>query len=178
MLGSYIMSDRPTLSWKAEERLVDYQIRVWVTGDPTPLWTATTTELSLPYPLGQKPLTRGRKHTWRVVGRDAQRVERSAIEGDFTVASVDAARRLADLETLAAGDDPADVLAAALVYRETYGAHDAALGTFERLMQLVPDEPSYAEALAFYYERAGRPADAAKARARVQGRDRPSPESP
>ena len=165
--GSFVATDRPTLTWNALPGADSYQVRLATAGRSAPLWTATTTAPRLPYPSDQDPLRRGRKYAWRVVARTAGGETRPVTASQFTVASPAAERKLAELNELSGSDDPVDVLAAALVYETAYGAYDEALAAYERLAHLVPDEPSYQTVLARYYERAGRPKEAGAARARA-----------
>ena len=61
-----------------------------------------------------------------------------------------------ELKPLAAGDDRADVLAAALSYRRL-GCYAEAIAAYERLARLAPEVAVYRERLAELYRQAGRP---------------------
>ena len=51
---------------------------------------------------------------------------------------------------------------------EAHGAYDEALRQYERLAKARPQEPAFQQALANYYERAGRPDLAKAARERAK----------
>jgi hypothetical protein len=163
--GSYVASDRPTLSWKPGAAAKSYRVQMLDAVDK-PLWSATTEGPHLDYPADRPALARGRKHTWKVVAVPAGGEERPLWSGHFTVATAAGSRRLAELADLARGDDPAEVLLAALAL-DDYGAYDDVLDADEHLTRLAPSEPAYQAALARSYERAGRPEDSKAALSRA-----------
>src|SRR5262249_39576617 len=132
MRGSLIFDDRPALSWEPVPDVESYRVRLRVAGDLKPRWTAQTRGARLEYPSGAPALERGRKHEWTVTGRTKQGDERPIADGHFTVAYASRLELFAPVARLAASDDPADVLLAALTY-QGYGAYDDALAAFERL---------------------------------------------
>ena len=156
--ASTVVSDRPRLSWKARLVAKTYRVQMRVGGSQRLLWTAATNESSLTYPSGQPPLRRGRVYVWEVSDQDG----RSVVSGRFTVATAPEASKLAAFEPLARSDDPADLLAAAVVLL-AHGVDDQALIVYERLAKLAPSHPQHGEMLADLYRRAGRPEDAQKA---------------
>ena len=81
---------------------------------------------------------------------------RPVATGQFMVATESELKQMEELKPLAAGDDRADLLAAALSYRRL-GCYAEAIAAFERLARLAPDEAVYREELAELYRQAGRP---------------------
>ena len=88
------------------------------------------------------------------------------VRGKIRVADADEVQSAQEIKVLAAGDDPADAMAALLAY-ESLGAFDEGLATAERLVKLAPSEATSYEALATLLDRAGRTEEARVARARA-----------
>jgi hypothetical protein len=164
--GSYVASDRPTLSWKPDPGAKSYRVQLFDAIEK-PLWSATTEGSHLDYPADRPALARSRKHAWKVFAVSAGGEERPLWSGHFTVATAAGAKRQGELAEQARGDDPAEALPAALAL-EDYGAHDDVLRAYEHLARLAPREPAYPAALARSYQRAGRPEDAKAALRRAE----------
>jgi hypothetical protein len=167
LFGSTVLTGRPPLSWQPVGGAAGYQVRL-VSGrldtagvKEQTLWTAQTRVPRLPYPATEKPLAFGNSYSWHVLadmGDGALVVVRS----QFAVATRTEVADLARVRPLAARDEPADLLLAALTYHE-YGVYDEALAAFERLARLRPREARFQTALADYYARAGRPEESVQA---------------
>ena len=143
-----VMSDRPTLSWKADRG--PYTVRLRTAGSSRDVWTAQTAGTSLPYPDGEAPLRRGITYLWAVSDPDG----RTVIEGRFSVVTRGEFRELAALRERARGSEPSGLLEAALTF-EQHGVYDEAAAAYERLAAQNPDEPVFRAALAELRQRAG-----------------------
>jgi hypothetical protein len=169
MFGSTVLTDRPTLSWRAERKNASYRVRFMsgrldtARGKEQTLWTARTKEMHLAYPVKEKPLWYGNIYSWQVTAGTDDRAEQLIAEGQFSVATRGEVAEMAPVQKLAASEEPADLLLAALAYQD-YGVYDEALSLFERLAHQQPREPRFQFALAYYYARAGRAEEAKKAR--------------
>jgi hypothetical protein len=159
--GSSVLTDRPALSWPAAPNARSYRVRMTVVGSGRVAWEATAPGPRLAYPEAKPALTRQRLYIWKVSDDSGQPV----VEGHFFVESEAQARAATDLAAMTSGDDPADILTAALGY-EGLGVLDGALAAYERLAKLEPDERAYSSALADLYSLAGRTQEAEAARAR------------
>jgi hypothetical protein len=159
--GSTALTDRPTLSWRAVRGAAGYRVRRVrgelnaAGGGAEAVWTAQTKEARLPYPEKEKPLACGKTHAWYVSIRPGQEDEEIVWQSQFSVANRVEIDEAARVRLLAASDDPAEVLLAALIY-QGYHASDEALAAFERLARLRPGEGHFQMALAHFYARAGR----------------------
>jgi hypothetical protein len=154
LYGEVVASDRPTLAWKPAEGAPGYRVKL-LSSAGRELWRAETKEPRLAYPEGKEALQGGYVYRWEVSDAEGRPVATST----FSVATESQRKRLAELPAPEAGEDRAELLAAALAYTKL-GAHAEALATYERLARLVPKEPAYQEALAGLYRRAGRPEEA------------------
>ncbi len=144
--SSTVVSERPSLSWKARPDVKTYRVRLRVGGSDRQLWTAEASEPRLAYPPGEAPLRRGRVYLWQVSDQQG----RPLVSGRFTVATGPEATKLGEFDHLARSDDPADLLAAAVVYLD-HRVDDQALLVYERLTELAPSEPQHVEMLADLY---------------------------
>jgi tetratricopeptide (TPR) repeat protein len=106
------------------------------------------------YPAGKEALSRGYLYRWEVTDPDS----RPVVTGEFLVATESELKQMEELKPLAAGEDRADLLAAALSYRRL-GCYAEAIAAFERLAKLAPDAGVYRDELAELYRQAGRPGD-------------------
>jgi tetratricopeptide (TPR) repeat protein len=170
MYGTTITNARPAFSWpdtKAEAYLV--QLLSGAQGkDERVLWKAVAKEAHLPYPDGKSGLQLGNLYRWRVTplkGDDAS--AEPIVESKFLVLTKGEIKLLSEIKPLTESQDAADLLLAAVAY-EAHGVYDQALGLYERLAKLSPNEPSFQVALASYFERAGNKERADKARARAK----------
>jgi hypothetical protein len=169
MYGSTVLTNRPTLAWRARRDAAVYQVRLMsgrldkVEGNEQTLWTVQTNSTRLTYPQNEKPLLFGNIYSWQVSVREGDKGERIIAEGQFSVATRAEVTETAKVRKLTAGEDPADLLLAALAYHD-YGAYDEAMSLFEQLAKQLPREPRFQFALAYYYTRAGRLEEAKKAR--------------
>jgi hypothetical protein len=159
--GATVASDRPVLAWAGIAGALGYRVRL-LSSAGRELWRVEAKEPRLAYPEGQGALQRGYVYRWEVTDTEGHPVAAST----FTVATESQRKRLAELPSPEAGEDRAELLAAALTYTRL-GAYAEALATYERLAQLVPEEPSYQEALAGLYRRAGRSEEARAASERA-----------
>jgi hypothetical protein len=171
LYGARVLTDHPTLAWPAAAGAAGYRVQLLdgAEGPEKVLWSAETRDTRLPYPEDEAALPLGRRYRWRVTallpgGKEA---EAPAAEGKFFTASAREVARLAKVRRLAEGDDPAGWLLAADAY-DAAGVYGKALPLYERLAARSPNAVSYQLALASYYARAGREADAKKARERVK----------
>jgi hypothetical protein len=130
----------------------------------TTLWQQVTERASLTYS-GEKPLPRGQTYHWRLKVRQGGR-EETVVESQFRVITLAKERQLAPVKVLAKSEAPADVLLAAAAY-EAHGVTDEALPLYERAARKLPDAVSIQVALACLCRRAGREAEAGRARQRV-----------
>jgi hypothetical protein len=148
--GSTVATDRPNFAWPRTNLAKGYRVTL-ASGAGRELWRAETTAPSLAYPTGKEGLTRGYVYRWEVTDLDSQPV----VSGAFTVATESELKQMADLRPMAAGDDRAELLAAALTYRRL-SCFTEAIAALERLVTLAPEEPAYREELAELYRQAGR----------------------
>jgi hypothetical protein len=161
-----VVTDHPTLSWKERPGARAYQITLSGSkvGKPeVQLWTVTSAGTRLPYPEDKMCLDWGATYRWRVVALlDGNKTEEVARSTFFTPGQP-LWPDLPRLELLSQSEDPADWLLAAALY-ESLGVHDRALGLWEKLAGKFPQAVTYQQVLANYYDSAGRPADADRAR--------------
>jgi hypothetical protein len=163
LYGATVPTDRPSLAWRPFEGVARYRVRL-LTASGRELWRAETDATRLPYPADKPGLRPGYVYDWEVAdAAEARPLARSRL----SVALESDRPKFDELKSLAAGDDRAGVLEAALGYARLH-AWDEALSTYERLAKLAPDEPAFRRALADLYRRAGRPDDAKSAE---RGRD-------
>lgn len=169
LFGALVLTDHPTLSWAATTGAKDYRVTLLsgVEGPDKVIWTATTTETHLPYPEGEKVLSPGLRYRWRVAARMGEDKEITVAEGKFFIATVREAERLAGAQRLAASDDPTSWLLAADAY-DAAAVYGLALPLYEKLAARAPEAPNYQLALAAYYTRAGRVAEANRALERAK----------
>ncbi len=173
LFGATVLTDRPTLSWKAVEGAAEYRVRLFgksldkLTGTEKPLWKVETKEPKLTYPAKEKPLVFGRVYSWLVSVQKGDEGEKVVWESQFFVITKAEAAELANIKPLTESKDPADLLLAAMSYQE-HGVYEEALALYERLAKLLPKEGQYQAALADYYERAGRLEEAKKALAKAK----------
>lgn len=165
---AWVLTDHPTLSWPAVAGAKEYRVDLFpgTEGATRPLWRATTADTRLPYPEEERVLEKSGKYRWRVTAvRDGK--EEVAAESEFFVASDRVAEQLAAVRRLADGDDPVGWLIAADAY-DAAGVYGKALPVYEKLARHAPGAANYQLALAAYYARAGRDADAKAARERAK----------
>jgi len=170
---STVISDQPNLEWKGRPDVKTYRVELRVRGSDRFLWLAQTSEPRLAFPPGQPSLRRARGYFWQVSDQEG----RSVCSGRFTVATGTEAKQLAEFDALAKSDDPADLLAAGVVFT-AHGVDDQAIKVYERLAELAPTEALYHELLAGLYHRAGRPTDAKRAAEAAKSNQRASPSRP
>jgi hypothetical protein len=170
--GSVVLTGRPDLSWPAVPGAEGYAVQL-ATGPAGPeevrLWRVETKENHLPFPEKQ-PALKEFEHRWAVTARLKGGEDKQVVDpgvATFTVALPSERKLLAALKPLAQSSDVADLLLAASTY-ESRKAYGEALRLYERLAGLLPREPCLQEALANYYERAGRHDAAQKARERAR----------
>ena len=151
---SLTATDRPTFAWPAAKGAKGYRVWLLAEGSGRLVWQAETTAPRLTYPRAEPPLDHGYPYHWKVMDTEG----RAVVEGRFGVASDSERRQLEELKPLAAGNDRADLLAAALSYRRLK-CHAEAIAVLERLIKLAPGEPFHRHQLAELYRQAGRNLD-------------------
>jgi tetratricopeptide (TPR) repeat protein len=160
IFGAVVLTDRPALSWLPVEGADGYRVELRSGDGQRVLWRVTVKEPRLPYP--DKPaLRQGAKYLWRVSALLGEDKTKALVDSKFQVGTKGEINALAPLADLPTKADAAALLLAAVTY-EAHGVYDKAIGLYEELARRVPDAPNFQEALANYYERAGR-ADKAKA---------------
>jgi hypothetical protein len=179
LYGTTLLTDRPDFSWLPAKKADAYFVEL-LSGAEGPgqrvLWKKTTKTPRLLYPENEKPLQLGLLYRWRVspvIGEDRGE---PIVASKFTVLTKGEVEALAWLDRLSASKSPEDWVTAAALY-EAHGAISHALPLYERLAQRFPGEAAYQMALARYYQRAGRPELARKAKdqAKKLGVQIPSP---
>jgi hypothetical protein len=163
--GATVAADKPDLAWPAADGVKSYRVRLVAEGSGREVWRAEANEPRLSYPEGKPALDRGTVYRWIVTGPDYGEVA----SGSFAVATEGELRQLDELKALTAGEDRADLLAAALSYRRL-GCYVEAIAAYERLAKLAPEEPAYREALGQLYRVAGRGGDGAGPKPGPEGR--------
>jgi hypothetical protein len=148
--GATVAADRPGLAWPSAKGAKGYRVKL-ISGAGRELWRAESTEPKLSYPAGKEALSLGYVYRWEVTDLDLHPVA----TGQFMVATESERKQMEELKSLAAGEDRADLLAAALSYRRL-GCYAEATAAFERLARLAPDAAVYREELAELYRQAGR----------------------
>ncbi len=171
LFGTTVLSDRPAFSWQPIPGARAYRVRlVCVRPDAREgetVWSADTKEARLPYPEKEKSLSPGKTYTWYVSAPPGGPDEEVLCKSRLTVATAAEVAELAKLGPLAAGEEPADLLLAGLIYLG-YGACDEALAAFERLARLRPEEGRFQAALGYFYARAGRMEESGRALERAE----------
>jgi tetratricopeptide (TPR) repeat protein len=169
MHGARVLTDHPTLAWPAARGAKQYRVELLPgsEGEGRPLWRVVTSETRLSYPEEEKVLERGGKYRWRVLVLGEAGKEEVAAEGKFFTALDREVERLAKVRFLAEGTDPVGWLIAADSY-DASGVYGKALPLYEKLAAHSPGATNYQLALAAYYTRAGREADAKKALERAK----------
>jgi hypothetical protein len=168
MFGTWVLTARPPLEWPAVVGAERYRVEVFAGDDEVrPLWRADTAATRLPYPPLEQPLLQGGKYRWRVTAELKGGQEQPVVSSKFFTASERVADLLAKVPALARGDDPVGWLLAVEVY-DLAGVYELALPLYEKLAARSPDAIGYQLALAAYYTRAGREADAKRAAERAQ----------
>jgi hypothetical protein len=153
--GTFITSTRPAFRWPGVPKALRYAVELRDAGGQL-LWKATTKEAMLAYPEKEKPLAYGLGYRWGVRALLPEDEEKPAVEGSrFTLLFEDEVKEVETVQKLAASDAEEDLLLAAAAF-EGYHLHDRALEVFEKLARLRPRVARYHEALANYYEHAGR----------------------
>jgi hypothetical protein len=168
LYGATVLTDRPKLTWRPVEKAAGYRVELWSGDGKRLIWRAKPAAAQLDYPPKETALRPGAAYLWRVRARSATDEDLGlVVDSEFATAGKMEAAELAALQPLAAGADTADWLQAALTYQE-YGVYGEALALFEKLAAKQPDKPKFQEALAIYYERAGRTDEANKAREKAK----------
>ena len=158
LLGSTILTQRPTFAWPALKGAARYDVRLF-SGEGKERqreWkqTAVSPEPRLSYPESEKELPLGVTRFWQVTGLDAEGKFVATIEYRFSVAAEAELARQPALRKLAESADPNDWLLAAASYEE-FAAYGEALPLYQKLAGKRPEQANYQVALMHYYGRAG-----------------------
>jgi hypothetical protein len=167
MYGAAVLTERSTLSWPAVPGVTGYQVEVLRGNCNRLVWRLEAADNHLAYPSEQPPLRYGARYLWRVTAHESGGKDRLVVSSKLLTVTRTEAKELAHLEPLGRSDDVGDLVLAATTY-EAHGVYDRALALYERLAKMDPHNAVFQEALASYYERAGRPADAQVARAQAR----------
>jgi hypothetical protein len=168
LYGATVLTDRPTFTWYPAAKADSYRVELWSGEGRQRLWRAQTTAARLDYPPNERALKPGTGYQWRVLARRGEDEDPVlVVDSKFSTPTKSEADDLAAVKPLAAGDNPADLLLAAVMYEE-HGVYGEALAIYEKLAAKRPEEANFQLALANYYERGGRSAAAAAARAKAK----------
>lgn len=166
MFGATVVTTRPALSWPPAAEAERYQVQL-LSGDAREiLWHVNTTEPRLSFPEQAAALRPLATYRWKVYAYRGEGQWQKWVDSKFAVATEEEATAVAQLQPLAAGTDPGNLLLAAAVC-EAHGIYDEALRLYERLAELLPAAAQVHATLANYYERAGRTEQARAARSRA-----------
>jgi hypothetical protein len=160
--GSSIVDDRPLLKWPVVAKASRYRVDMRKADSRELLWSAETTQPTLPYPNDQEPLPRKGRYLWEITPYLATKAL-PAQDAFFSVMSAEQAQELAPLAPLQMSSDR-DVLLVLVRTYDAYRAYGQALETAERLSRTFPHVASFHEIRAAYLDRAGRRDDAEHAR--------------
>jgi hypothetical protein len=168
LYGATVLTDRPAFTWRPAEKVDSYRVELWSGDGRRRLWRATTTAARLDYPPKEAALKPGLGYQWRVMARRGEDEDPDpVVDSKFSTATKTEAADLAAVKELAAGDNHADLLLAAVMYEE-HGVYGEALAVYEKLAAKRPEEANFQLALGNYYERGGRSEEAAAARAKAK----------
>ena len=173
IVGSTVISRRPTFAWPPVTKAARYQVIVYSGGER--VWSGTTEKTQLAYGAPAK-LRASFAYHWEVLATLEDDNVKRFCEGEFTVATQQQRDVAADLEKLAADPQVPYLTLAAAWYHEN-GLIAEALALDQRLAKLLPESVPVQAALADLYTRAGRGEDAERAR-REYKRLRPPPAKP
>jgi hypothetical protein len=139
IVGSTVLTDRPTFRWPASPEPRAYHLTVLHKGEK--VWDATTSQPFVPF-TASRALERGETYQWNV----AQNVNTDAsvpvCSGRFTVATAQQTAQAAEIEKLAEGKQVRYLTLAAMWYRQN-NMLDEALAAAKRLVDLAPDERAF-----------------------------------
>jgi hypothetical protein len=149
---------RPTFRWAGIDNAVKYEVEVY-TGTKAKavvLCKETTTRTEFPYPTGKEALQRGKTYHWTVKaikrnGKTEIVVERT----DFTIASKELEKELAELTPLLKSKDHDDWLLAAQVF-ESEACFGKALPLYDKLARERPRQVNLLRTLRdlyYHYDR-------------------------
>jgi hypothetical protein len=168
LYGATVITDRPTLTWRPVKNAASYRVELWSGDGERLIWRAKPAVAQLNYPPKEKALRLGTAYLWQVRARSATDEDLGlVVDSEFSTAGEMEVAKLAALQPLASGADAADWLQAAVTYQD-FGVYGEALALFEKLAAKQPDKPKFQEALAIYYERAGRTEEAKKAQEKAK----------
>jgi len=160
--NEFIASDRPDFSWSVKPGAKEYVVELRTSVTQRTLWKATSAINQLKYPIGVAPLAQGRIYSWNVFVRGNDGTESPFVDGRFGVDQPQDPKETAMIHELATSQSAMRVLIAASMYQER-DMLSAAVASYERLAELVPNEPMVWRQLAQDYEQAGRTEEAQKA---------------
>lgn len=170
MYGATILTDRPDFSWPATKDADAYEVQLLsgVEGrDQRKLWQAKVKSTKLAYPEKEKPLAAGLRYHWKVYPVKGDDRGEAIVSSKFFVLTKSERQILDGVKHLRDSKSAEDLLLAATLY-EAHGVYEEALKLYERLAEMSPGEAGFQNALASYYERAGRKDMAELARKRAK----------
>jgi hypothetical protein len=155
-----VLTDAPDFAWPAAAGAKAYRVELSeaVKGGYRKVWAADASEPKLAYPVGKRPLPRGKKYVWRVTTDGGELVLPDA---SFVVLDEAKAAEAAGLAALEGGADPAEWLLAARAYSEL-GLTDEPIRLLRKVVAARPGSALAGNMLAKHLEAAGL-ADEAKA---------------
>lgn len=170
MYGATVVTDRPDFSWPATKDAEAYEVLLLsgVEGrDQRKLWQAKVKSTKLAYPEKEKPLAAGLRYHWKIYPVKGDERGEPIISSKFFVLTKSERQILEGAKHLQDSKSAEDLLLAATLY-EAHGVYEEALKLYERLAEMSPGEAGFQNALASYYERAGRKDMAELARKRAK----------
>ena len=162
ILGSTFLSTMPTFSWPATKGATNYELVLKGARVEKRLWAIDTTDISVNY-TGTEKLREDKEYRWEVlVTLETGKVE-LLCNGSFRIGTAETRESAADLVDLAEDSEP-PLVALAAIRLEELGLFAESIRQYERLVKLAPRRAEFPAALAELYDKAGRTADATKAR--------------
>ena len=166
LYGAAVAPEGLAFTWPAAKGATGYRAELLSGDGKKSLWKVEAREPKLAYPEKQAALKPGPKYHWRVFALSEGK-PREIVHSEFFVLTRSEVKELAAVAELAKSKDPADQLLAAVSY-EVRGVYGEALALYAKLAADSPDEPNFQQALANYYDRAGRKDRAEVARKKAE----------
>ncbi len=157
ILGSTVLTTTPTFSWPATKDAKNYELVLKGARGEKRLWSLDTKETQVNY-AGAEKLREDKEYRWEVFV-----TLESLWNGSFRIGTTEVREAAADLVELANDSEP-PLVALAAIRLEELGLFAESIRQYERLVKLAPRRAEFPAALAELYDKAGRAADATKAR--------------